>query len=86
MKIHELKILSYYFCCIRNGSKKFEVRKNDRDFKSSDVLHLKEWDDNKNEYTGRSLLVEVDHILHGGEFGIEKGYCVMSIKKLVCSQ
>ena len=30
-------------------------------------------------YTGRSLLVEVTFILRGPEFGVEAGYCAMSI-------
>jgi hypothetical protein len=79
MTIHELKTWSYYFCSVMNESKKFEVRKNDRNFKSLDVLHLREWDEVKEKYTGRSCLVKVDHILEGGQFGIESGYCVMSI-------
>ena len=80
--IHELKIWPYYFCCVRNESKKFEVRKNDRYFKQGDTLHLKEWDSEKEEYTGRSLLARVDSVLGGGQFGIKKGYCVMSIDLL----
>lgn len=80
--IHDLKIEEFHFCCVRNGSKTFEVRKNDRGFKPMDVLHLKEWNSGEKKYTGRSLLVEVDHILLGGEYGIDKDYCVMSIKKL----
>jgi len=79
MKVHELKTWTYFFACIRNQSKKFEVRKNDRDFQPFDVLHLREWNPEKEKYTGRSCLVKVDHVLLGGEFGIEEDYVVMSI-------
>ena len=82
MKIHELKTWSYYFCCVQNGSKKFEIRKNDRDFKPLDVLHLREWDNEKEKYTGRSCLVRVDHIVQDEQFGLQSGYCVMSIDLL----
>ena len=41
--IHELKTLSTYFQAIKNGSKPFEVRKNDRDFREDDILFLKEY-------------------------------------------
>jgi len=79
MKKHELKTWPDYFYRVFAGSKKFEVRKNDRDFQIGDQLHLREYDPNTNEYTGRDLYKTVTYILHGGEFGIEKGYCVMSL-------
>ncbi len=81
MKIHELKTWPDYFFRVFAGQKKFEVRKNDRDFQIGDTLLLKEYDPVKDEYTGREALREVSYILHGtGEFGIEHGYCVMSLK------
>lgn len=82
MKIHELKIWGYHFACVRNSSKKFEVRKNDRNFQEDDVLHLREWDEQEDKYTGRSCLVKVGNVLKGGQFGIDEGYCVMSIELL----
>lgn len=82
MKKHELKTWPDYYYRIFTGQKKFEVRKNDRDFQIGDTLHLKEFDPEKQEYTGRELLVTVSYILHGGQFGIEAGYCVMSLAPL----
>lgn len=43
MKIHELKILPEYFDAVISGRKRFEIRKNDRDYKVGDQLILKEW-------------------------------------------
>ena len=42
--IHELKILPQYYFDIKHGVKKFELRKNDRDYKVGDIVVLKPWD------------------------------------------
>lgn len=41
---HELKILPQYFQAVKNGTKTFEVRKNDRGFQNGDEVTLREWD------------------------------------------
>ncbi|KXT63177.1 DUF3850 domain-containing protein [Lactococcus sp. DD01] len=41
MKTHELKLDVKYFDEVKNGTKNFEIRKNDRDFKVGDILILK---------------------------------------------
>lgn len=41
---HDLKTYPFYFNAVLVGMKKFEVRKNDRDFKIGDFLYLKEFD------------------------------------------
>lgn len=43
-RIHDLKILSEYYHAVKNGSKTFEIRKNDRKFKVGDIVVLKEFD------------------------------------------
>ena len=78
--IHELKTWKEYFSEVFIGLKTFEVRLNDRDFQKDDILILKEWDNVKQEYTGRQLARQVSYILHGGQFGIEQGFVVMAIK------
>jgi len=80
--MHELKTLPEYFQRVFFNEKKFEVRKNDRNFEKGDVLVLKEWDDKKQEYTGRRVTVRVTYILYGGKFGIEEGYCVMGFNEV----
>ena len=41
---HELKTWPEFFTETRSGRKKFELRRNDRDFRVGDQLLLKEWD------------------------------------------
>jgi len=40
---HELKIWPQYYCRVVDGSKTFEVRKNDRGFQPGDEVTLREW-------------------------------------------
>lgn len=77
IKYHELKIKSLYFNDILQGVKNFELRKDDRDFKVGDYLILQEFDEN---YTGRSILVEIIYKLNGGKYGLQEGYCILGFK------
>ncbi len=79
MKIHELKTWPECFKAILSGSKNFEVRKNDRNFRVGDRLDLMEYNPNLNDYTGRHTHRFITYILKGGEFGIEEGFCVMGL-------
>lgn len=76
-KVHPLKTWPEFFEVV-GRSKTFEVRKNDRDFKVGDILWLQEWSE-KEGYTGRDRKFTITYLLEGGQFGIEKGYCVMSL-------
>lgn len=77
--IHELKTLPIYFEEVICGSKSFEVRKNDRNFKVGDMLALNEYDAEKKEYTGNSCLVYVDYILKDDNY-CKNGFVIMAIK------
>jgi hypothetical protein len=79
IKTHKLKTWPIYFWQVVKGDKRFEIRKTDRDYKTGDFLLLEEWDNQREEYTGRWILVEVMFMMSGGIFGIADGYCVMSI-------
>ncbi len=90
MAIHKLKTVQPFFTHVKEGKKKFEFRKNDRDFKFGDLLILEEYDpeeaalnpkSNDGGYTGKAFVVRVDYILQSDFPGIEKDYCVMGITK-----
>ena len=85
--IHELKTIPVYFNAVKNGSKPFEVRKNDRDFREDDILLLREYIPkdyheacDEARYTGEILTKKVTYVLYGGRFGIEPGYVVMGLQ------
>ena len=46
---HKLKIWPQYYCRVADGSKTFEVRKNDRGFQPGDIVELREFDPEKIE-------------------------------------
>jgi hypothetical protein len=71
---HVLKTWPEFFQATLNGRKKFELRRNDRDFRVADELRLQEWDPDAGNlggradvsqygYTGREVLVRVDYIM-----------------------
>ena len=76
---HKLKILPKWYDDVLNERKKFEVRKNDRDFKVGDKLLLQEWENGI--YTGREILKEIEYIYHGdGAYGLSEKYCILGLK------
>lgn len=86
---HELKIWPEYFEPVKDRVKTFEIRVFDRDFKVGDRLRLLEWLPAAEEYTGRSVLVEVNYImiLNGRLLGFDvagkrtERYAVMAIER-----
>lgn len=85
-RVHKLKTWPSHYSEVIAGAKKFEARRNDRDYAVGDLLWLKEWDPSRHAdlaspgaFTGRECKAEVTSILHGGRWGIEIGHCVMSI-------
>ncbi len=86
---HDLKIWPEYFGPVKDRIKTFEVRVFDRDFKVGDRLRLMEWLPAAEEYTGRSVLVDVNYItiLNGRLLGFDipenqtERYAVMAIER-----
>ena len=77
---HVLKCWPEYFDAIGSRVKTFEARMNDRDFQSGDSLELREWRPETEDYTGRWIWCRVSYVMHGGQFGIHPGWCVMGIQ------
>jgi hypothetical protein len=81
MTIHDLKTWPGPFQAVRDRVKRFEWRKNDRDYQEGDVLSMREWDPTTERYTGRVEEHRVTYVLTEG-FGVPEGFCVMSIEPL----
>ena len=79
VKWHELKTWPEEFGWTISGGKTFELRVNDRGYQSGDVLHLREWDPTREEYTGRSVSRQVVYILAGGKFGLPENMVIMQL-------
>ena len=73
---HELKIRPDYFSAVASGHKKFELRRNDRNFKVDDRLLLREWDETG--YSGKKVLCRIDYILENHD-GLDSNYAILSI-------
>lgn len=80
VQTHELKTWPAVFWNTVQRIKTFEYRKNDRDFRLGDRLLLREYDPDRDVYSGQAILVYVSYILYGPDYGIPEGYCVMSVK------
>jgi hypothetical protein len=77
---HELKTWPAYFERLANGTKTFELRKNDRDFREGDLVTLKEWDPASEEFTGREISAKVTCLVEDlEEWGLMDGFCIMSL-------
>lgn len=77
---HELKTFSKPFIAVATCEKTHEVRRADRQYNVGDVLHLREWDQMMNVYTGRAVMVAVTYVTRPCEHGLPDDVCVMSIK------
>ena len=79
---HELKTWVEYFqeISFMNG-KTFELRKADRDFQVGDYLELREWDNEREVYTGCRKKAWISYILRDAEqFGLRDGFVILSIE------
>lgn len=80
MITHELKCWPEQWQALLNGSKNFEVRRNDRHFKVGDVCLFRRWSPEFGYYDQKETIgLIVSSILHSEDFplGIVPGYVVL---------
>ena len=70
---HELKIKQRYVVEYYNGNKPWELRKNDIDFKVGDTINFTIIEN------GFKYSRDIIYIFEGGEYGLEKGYCILTL-------
>lgn len=76
---HCLKIKPHYYDRIASGDKTSEVRFNDRDFQTGDLIQFQY--DGENDYYCDTSTYLITHVLHFPE-GLKDGYVVLSIRKM----
>lgn len=77
--IHELKIKSEYLLAVQDGSKTFEIRKNDRNYKVGDWLHLRGY--HNGQHTGLETVKQISYMFEGNDqYGLKKGFVVLGLR------
>lgn len=76
---HELKIYPEFFSAVCTGVKRAELRKNDRDYRVGDTLHLLETPRGSCHRTGEFINATITHIADVGEW--MPGYVLLSIER-----
>ena len=76
-KTHDVKILPEYFDAVECGTKTFEIRHNDRDYKVGDLLCLREY--HGGAYTGRATIREICYMIDNPEY-CKEGYVVLGLR------
>ncbi len=89
IKHHKIKIRSEYFKAVVQENKRFEVRKNDRDYKLGDTVSMFEINE-QGDQTGSYCTLVISYILTDLD-GIDTGYCVFgwrewNFKKIIISK
>lgn len=77
---HTLKCWPTQFAALRGNLKSFEFRKDDRGFKYGDTLVLCEYNPTTEEFSGEQEVRQVTYVLKGPDFGLPKGYVIMSLE------
>jgi len=80
VKIHTLKIRREYFQRLVDGSKKFEIRNNDRNFHIDDLIYFHVIDAYIYESSFPNKKFKIDYILFEHK-GLDDGYVILSLSK-----
>ena len=82
MKDHRLKTWHPYFDAVKDGSKPFELRLDDRGFEVGDTLTLLRYDPKRQMFSGE-LIVEVAYTLHLKDFLDIKGWRWAIVRRII---
>ena len=81
MKTHKLKLKIDFCEAVLNGTKTFEIRKNDRDFKMGDLINFTPVDNDGEAgyHKVQNCTYKITYILSG--WGLKDNYVVLAIKE-----
>lgn len=77
---HSVKCWPVYFQAVVERRKPFEVRLNDRDYRTGDDLVLREWSPDTEEYSGRETRRTITYVMPGGQFGVQPNFVVLGLQ------
>ena len=80
-RVIELKIWPNFFRDVSSGLKKFEIRADDRGYDVGHILKLREWDPNREIYTGAFVLTPILYRTSIAT-GLIDGFVVLSLGPL----
>lgn len=74
---HEIRASQKSFHEVKNCLRRFELCRNERDYKTGDILHMYEYADGSR--TGNELRAKITYVLEECS-GLQDGYCVLGIE------
>jgi hypothetical protein len=78
--IHEIKCWPEYFGAVADGTKRLELRFDDRGYAVGDALWLREWEPLMQTYSGAEVRARVTHIVRWQSPSLVAGHVAMSIE------
>lgn len=78
-RIHKVRKAVKTFDDVCSGRMNFELCRNDRGYKTGDILEMEEWGEGIK--TGRALKAGITYILEDYT-GLEDGYCILALERL----
>lgn len=91
VRTHDVKSWTRFFRPIVSGERVHELRRNDRDYRVGDRMHLREYDDVSDTYTGSYCEAAITSITSReipcavSDQGLNPDYCILSIRVLSVS-
>ena len=80
MKLHILKIKDKDFQYLMRGRKPFDIRKNDKDYKTGDLIHFVGINGEEYNY---NVYIIVYVLKDAPEYGLDKDFCILGIRNLI---
>lgn len=77
--VYQIRLAANAFDDVASGSRSFELRKKDKDYKVGDILEMLEFKDAK--HTGRTIKAEITYVMEDYT-GLVDDYCILAIKTM----